>query len=47
MSLFTKDLFDNHAVSRRSLLGGIAATSALVMLHPFAARASATRRICG
>jgi 2',3'-cyclic-nucleotide 2'-phosphodiesterase/3'-nucleotidase len=43
MSLFTKDLFENHAVSRRSLLGGIAATSALVMLHPFAARAAANQ----
>ncbi len=29
-----------HAISRRSLLGGIAASSAIVMLHPFAARAA-------
>ncbi|OHV76525.1 bifunctional 2',3'-cyclic-nucleotide 2'-phosphodiesterase/3'-nucleotidase [Rhizobium sp. LCM 4573] len=28
-----------HPITRRSLLGGVAATSALVMLHPFAARA--------
>ena len=28
-----------HPITRRSLLGGIAASSALVMLHPFAARA--------
>jgi len=30
-------------MTRRSLLGGIAASSALVMLHPFAARAAANR----
>ncbi len=30
-------------ISRRSLLGGIAATSALVLLHPFAARAAANQ----
>ncbi|NTJ42711.1 bifunctional 2',3'-cyclic-nucleotide 2'-phosphodiesterase/3'-nucleotidase [Agrobacterium larrymoorei] len=29
-----------HPITRRSLLGGFAATSALVMLHPFAARAA-------
>lgn len=29
-----------HPVTRRSLLGGVAASSALVLLHPFAARAS-------
>ena len=29
-----------HPITRRSLLGGIAASSALVMLHPFAARAA-------
>ncbi len=28
-----------HPITRRSLLSGIAASSALVMLHPFAARA--------
>lgn len=32
-----------HPITRRSLLGGIAATSALVMLHPFAARAAANQ----
>jgi 2',3'-cyclic-nucleotide 2'-phosphodiesterase/3'-nucleotidase len=30
-------------MSRRSLLGGLAATSALVLLHPFSARASANQ----
>jgi hypothetical protein len=29
-----------HPITRRSLLGGIAASSALVLLHPFAARAA-------
>ncbi len=32
-----------HAMTRRSLLGGVAASSALVMLHPFAARAAANQ----
>jgi 2',3'-cyclic-nucleotide 2'-phosphodiesterase/3'-nucleotidase len=32
-----------QAISRRSLLGGVAASSALVMLHPFAARAAANQ----
>ena len=32
-----------HPITRRSLLGGIAASSALVLLHPFAARASANQ----
>lgn len=32
-----------HPITRRSLLGGIAASSALVMLHPFAARAAANQ----
>ena len=32
--------FMTNELSRRSLLGGIAASSALVMLHPFAARAA-------
>lgn len=31
------------AITRRSLLGGMAATSAMVMLHPFAARAQANQ----
>ena len=31
---------DLHPITRRSLLGGFAAASALVVLHPFAARAS-------
>ncbi|WP_160004509.1 bifunctional 2',3'-cyclic-nucleotide 2'-phosphodiesterase/3'-nucleotidase [Rhizobium sp. 18055] len=35
--------FDLPPMSRRSLLTGIAATSALVLLHPFAARASANQ----
>ncbi|WP_026623185.1 2',3'-cyclic-nucleotide 2'-phosphodiesterase / 3'-nucleotidase [Ensifer sp. WSM1721] len=30
-----------HPISRRALLGGLAASSALVVLHPFSARASA------
>ncbi|OCW58894.1 2',3'-cyclic-nucleotide 2'-phosphodiesterase [Hoeflea olei] len=30
-----------HPISRRSLLGGIAATGALAMVHPFSARAAA------
>jgi 2',3'-cyclic-nucleotide 2'-phosphodiesterase/3'-nucleotidase len=34
-------LFTPPSMTRRSLLGGIAAGSALVMLHPFAARAQA------
>ncbi len=29
-----------HPITRRSLLGGIAASSAFVVLHPFAARAA-------
>ncbi|MBB3352249.1 2',3'-cyclic-nucleotide 2'-phosphodiesterase/3'-nucleotidase [Rhizobium sp. BK049] len=36
-------IFDVGLMSRRSLLGGIAATSALVLLHPFSARASANQ----
>ncbi|NKN36645.1 bifunctional 2',3'-cyclic-nucleotide 2'-phosphodiesterase/3'-nucleotidase [Agrobacterium sp. a22-2] len=36
-------LIDLHPISRRSLLGGFAATSALVVLHPFAARANAAQ----
>ncbi|PHR25103.1 MAG: bifunctional 2',3'-cyclic-nucleotide 2'-phosphodiesterase/3'-nucleotidase [Hoeflea sp.] len=32
-----------HPISRRSLLGGLAATSALVMVHPFTARANANQ----
>lgn len=33
----------SHPITRRSLLGGLAATSALVVLHPFAARAQANQ----
>ncbi|SCW77770.1 2',3'-cyclic-nucleotide 2'-phosphodiesterase / 3'-nucleotidase [Rhizobium mongolense subsp. loessense] len=36
-------ILDLHPITRRSLLGGIAATSALVLLHPFTARASANQ----
>ncbi len=36
-------LFSNSAVSRRSVLGGLASASALVMLHPFAARATSSQ----
>lgn len=36
-------LFHSANLTRRSLLGGVAATSALVMLHPFAARAQANQ----
>ncbi|MBB3658447.1 2',3'-cyclic-nucleotide 2'-phosphodiesterase/3'-nucleotidase [Rhizobium sp. BK650] len=36
-------IFDVPAMSRRSLLGGLAATSALVLLHPFSARAAANQ----
>lgn len=36
-------LFTQTNMTRRSLLGGIAAGSALVMLHPFAARAQANQ----
>ncbi|API52077.1 2',3'-cyclic-nucleotide 2'-phosphodiesterase [Rhizobium leguminosarum] len=36
-------IFDVGVMSRRSLLGGLAATSALVLLHPFSARASANQ----
>ncbi|RUM25127.1 bifunctional 2',3'-cyclic-nucleotide 2'-phosphodiesterase/3'-nucleotidase [Rhizobium vallis] len=36
-------IFDAGVMSRRSLLGGLAATSALVLLHPFSARASANQ----
>lgn len=32
-----------HPITRRSLLSGVAATSALVLLHPFAARAAANQ----
>ncbi|MDK1386309.1 bifunctional 2',3'-cyclic-nucleotide 2'-phosphodiesterase/3'-nucleotidase [Sinorhizobium sp. 8-89] len=32
-----------HPISRRSLLGGLAATSALAMLHPFSAQAAANQ----
>ncbi|MCZ4092861.1 bifunctional 2',3'-cyclic-nucleotide 2'-phosphodiesterase/3'-nucleotidase [Sinorhizobium psoraleae] len=32
-----------HSISRRSLLGGLAATSALAMLHPFSAQAAANQ----
>ncbi|MBP1881960.1 2',3'-cyclic-nucleotide 2'-phosphodiesterase/3'-nucleotidase [Ensifer mexicanus] len=32
-----------HPISRRSLLGGLAASSALAMLHPFSARAAANQ----
>ncbi|TCU20891.1 2',3'-cyclic-nucleotide 2'-phosphodiesterase/3'-nucleotidase [Rhizobium azibense] len=35
--------FDLHPITRRSLLGGIAASSALVLLHPFTARAAANQ----
>ncbi|MEX2693648.1 bifunctional 2',3'-cyclic-nucleotide 2'-phosphodiesterase/3'-nucleotidase [Rhizobium mongolense] len=36
-------ILDLHPITRRSLLGGIAATSALVLLHPFTARAAANQ----
>lgn len=36
-------LKDLHPITRRSLLGGFAAASALVVLHPFAARASSNQ----
>ncbi|MDQ0561477.1 2',3'-cyclic-nucleotide 2'-phosphodiesterase/3'-nucleotidase [Rhizobium mesoamericanum] len=36
-------IFDLRPMTRRSLLGGIAATSALVLLHPFSARAAANQ----
>jgi len=36
-------LFDLHAVSRRSFLGGLAASSALVVLHPFSVKAAANQ----
>ena len=36
-------ILDLHPISRRSLLSGIAATSALVLLHPFTARAAANQ----
>ncbi|MBB4953441.1 2',3'-cyclic-nucleotide 2'-phosphodiesterase/3'-nucleotidase [Agrobacterium vitis] len=36
-------LIDLHPMTRRSLLSGFAAASALVVLHPFAARASANQ----
>ena len=32
-----------HPITRRSLLSGAAATSALILLHPFAARAAANQ----
>ncbi|MBB4005875.1 bifunctional 2',3'-cyclic-nucleotide 2'-phosphodiesterase/3'-nucleotidase [Allorhizobium taibaishanense] len=34
---------DLHPISRRALLGGAAAAGALIMLHPFAARAAANQ----
>ncbi|MBY3378884.1 bifunctional 2',3'-cyclic-nucleotide 2'-phosphodiesterase/3'-nucleotidase [Rhizobium laguerreae] len=36
-------ILDVGVMSRRSLLGGLAATSALVLLHPFSARANANQ----
>ncbi|OLP43440.1 bifunctional 2',3'-cyclic-nucleotide 2'-phosphodiesterase/3'-nucleotidase [Rhizobium oryziradicis] len=36
-------LVDLHPITRRSLLGGFAAASALVVLHPFAARANSNQ----
>lgn len=36
-------ILDVPAMSRRSLLGGLAATSALVLLHPFSARAASNQ----
>lgn len=36
-------IFDVPSMSRRSLLGGLAATSALVLLHPFSARAASNQ----
>ncbi len=36
-------LIDLHPITRRSLLSGFAATSALIMLHPFSARAQANQ----
>ncbi|SMC64073.1 bifunctional 2',3'-cyclic-nucleotide 2'-phosphodiesterase/3'-nucleotidase [Rhizobium sp. RU36D] len=36
-------LIDLHPITRRSLLGGFAATTALIMLHPFSARAQANQ----
>ncbi len=36
-------ILDVPAMSRRTLLGGLAATSALVLLHPFSARAAANQ----
>jgi len=36
-------ILDLHPISRRSLLSGLAATSALVLLHPFTARAAANQ----
>ncbi|EJN02221.1 bifunctional 2',3'-cyclic-nucleotide 2'-phosphodiesterase/3'-nucleotidase [Phyllobacterium sp. YR531] len=37
------DILDLHPISRRSLLAGMAATSALLLLHPFSARASSNQ----
>jgi len=36
-------ILDLSPVTRRSLLGGLAATSALILLHPFSARAAANQ----
>ena len=36
-------ILDLPPVTRRSLLGGLAATSALILLHPFSARAAANQ----
>ncbi|TCL67220.1 bifunctional 2',3'-cyclic-nucleotide 2'-phosphodiesterase/3'-nucleotidase [Rhizobium sp. BK251] len=36
-------ILDLNPISRRSLLGGLAATSALILLHPFSARAAANQ----
>jgi 2',3'-cyclic-nucleotide 2'-phosphodiesterase/3'-nucleotidase len=41
--VFMSSMLDIPPVSRRSLLAGIAATSALVLLHPFTARAAANQ----
>src|SRR5688572_16641429 len=42
-SVQVSSILDLHPITRRSLLGGIAATSALVLLHPFTARAAANQ----
>ena len=36
-------LSDLHPITRRSLLGGLAASSALIVLHPFSARAASNQ----